>query len=96
MRKVIYTAPVSDPIVMADNVSNQKYYAGITNRGIKVFITATIYCGHYRVISVEGLTYGNSDGYKTLKDLITKDDLKTFIQWYEFDTSKEMFAYLAS
>lgn len=95
MKRVIVTKEKKE-VVSLNRVDEDKLYAGKTDAdGIIVVITPSGYCNKFTVTSCNGFTYGNGygnrEGYEDLKDAFLD-----YITWYEFDTFKEMCAWVAS
>jgi len=93
---------ISNPTVLCENVTNKKFY-GVqiyTDRG---FITS---CGRqisldkpYFVMAINGMTHGNSYGWKdkSLTHLIDKiiNSKGHYCGVFEFDTNVELFKWLS-
>jgi hypothetical protein len=98
MKKVILEKP-EVAVVELSNVSNEKYYGVSPDYDKKGFITKTDFnLGKYTVLSQRLLTKGNGwDSFDSqdLKTIIKKLISNTLFTVYEFDTSKELFTWLA-
>lgn len=92
MKKVVLDVP--GDITPVSNVSNKKYYAfKIAN-----FVgTITLKSGMYYCLCADQLTSGNDiSGFKNIcLDAMIKDIVQEGFHVFEFETPKELFAWLA-
>lgn len=97
MKKVILEQP-EVAVIELSNVNKDKYY-GIIQGGAKGFVTRKDYDqGVYYPLVCESVTNGNTWNIHInteLKGLVRNLISNTSFTVYEFDTSKELFSWLA-
>ena len=97
MKQVILKKKPVD-VVAVEDISSEKYYGIEESEGYKGFIAAKNYLGKPLVLAADSVTQGNGwsalDNKTTLKSCIITA-INEGCQVYEFNTNKELFAWLA-